>query len=199
MKLQLNGCVTVLMMCIAGAIGCGGQPGNEAASSGTQPEAGQANNPPASVSSENPPRVVSTSPANGETDVDPGLEAITVTFDRPMKPDSFAWSYENKEDFPDVQGTPAYDSEQTTNTLPVKLAPGRQYAIWLNTSEMKGFLSVDGEPSPPYKLVFTTRAAEGDEKSATPAPTTENSDTDAAQLDSPESASGKTDSSSTQK
>lgn len=181
MELQLNGWVTALLMCIAGLIGCDGQSGNEAASFGTQPEAGPVSNPTAFVSSVNPPRVVSTSPANGETDVDSGLEAITVTFDRPMKPDSFAWSYENKEDFPDVEGTPAYDSQRTTNTLPVKLAPGRRYVIWLNTSEIKGFLSVDGEPSPPYKLVFTTRAAEGNEKSAIPAPNTGNSDIDAAQ------------------
>lgn len=158
MQLQFDGYVALLLMCLAGVMGCGNQASEETSSSENQPASASL---PASVSSENPPRIISTSPANGEIDVDPALQAITVTFDQPMKADSFAWSYEKKEDFPDVQGTPAYDEKQTTNTLPVKLAPGREYAIWLNTSELKGFVSVDGEPSPPYKLVFSTRAVEG--------------------------------------
>jgi len=188
MQLQTDGCVAVLLMCLAGVIGCGDQSGKETTSSGTQPKSSQTSISQSSESSENPPRVISTSPANGETDVDPGLEAITVTFDRAMKSDSFAWSYEKKEDFPDVQGTPSYDSEQTTNTLPVKLAPGRQYAIWLNTAEMKGFVTVDGEPSPPYKLVFTTRGTEDNEHPATPTPTSDKPGANAAKPDQSEAA-----------
>jgi len=104
------------------------------------------------------PTVVETSPANGSENVDPGLDAISVTFSEPMHDRSWSWAYENRDAFPEITADPSYDASFTVNTLPVRLEPHRRYEIWLNTSRYQGFVDRAGNPLHPYRWVFTTGA-----------------------------------------
>jgi len=106
------------------------------------------------------PTVVSTAPENGAKEVDPNLAQISVTFSQAMADKSWSWAYESKETFPETAGSPKYDEKFTTNTLPVKLEPGKTYVIWINTEKLKNFRSKAGVPAIPYKFTFSTKAAQ---------------------------------------
>ena len=72
------------------------------------------------------PRVVCVAPADGSSDVDPSLAALTIRFDRAMR---HGWSLNPVRDdtlaqFPTIAGKLAYDSSRTVLTVPVRLAPG---------------------------------------------------------------------------
>jgi RNA polymerase sigma-70 factor (ECF subfamily) len=41
--------------------------------------------------------------------------------------------------------------------LPVKLEPGKTYAIWVNSGEFGNFKDTDGRSAVPYLLVFKTK------------------------------------------
>jgi hypothetical protein len=73
------------------------------------------------------PRVASMTPANGATDVDPGLTAITVTFDRPMRDGGWA-VVGGGPNFPEITGKLSYDAKRLVMTVPVKLKPDWSYA-----------------------------------------------------------------------
>lgn len=111
------------------------------------------------ASSDNePPKVVSTVPSQGALNVDPALKEITVTFNEPMRDKCWSWCYEDKKTFPEMNGQPCYrDSKHTTCVMPVKLEPGRNYVVWLNTGKNKSFMDNAGNPLQPYKLIFRTR------------------------------------------
>ena len=104
-----------------------------------------------------PPVVVRTVPEAGAGDVDPGTKEIRVTFSRPMQDGSWSWSTASKETFPQTTGTPRYLEDRRTGVLPVKLEPGRTYAIWLNSQRFRNFKGANGEPAVPYLLVFKTK------------------------------------------
>ncbi len=103
------------------------------------------------------PKVVSMKPSNGATDVDPALNQIEVTFDVPMG-SGLAWC--GGEGFPDTpEGKKAFwTDDRKTCILPVKLAPGEKYLLFLNTDEILGFESAEGEPLDPVSYTFSTRA-----------------------------------------
>ena len=102
------------------------------------------------------PHVVKVVPANGATDVDPALEAIEVTFDRPMRAD--AWSVVGGgPKYPDTD-TPAYDPARRVFRLPVKLEPNRDYELWLNRGQYESFASAEGVPLAPFRVAFRTRS-----------------------------------------
>jgi hypothetical protein len=103
------------------------------------------------------PRVVSIVPANGATDVDPGLDAIVVTFDRRMKASySFVGGGPN---YPETVGRPRYDQEGKTVTLKVKLKPDWRYEFWLNREQYASFRSEEGAALKSVHVEFRTRAA----------------------------------------
>jgi hypothetical protein len=105
---------------------------------------------------EGAPRLVSIVPANGASDVDPGLAVMTLTFDRPMRDRS--WSIVGQPaDQPQVSGELAYDAERKVLTVPVRLEPGRTYRFWLNSDQFQGFVSADGVPLVPVEVTFTTK------------------------------------------
>jgi RNA polymerase sigma-70 factor (ECF subfamily) len=58
-------------------------------------------------------------------------------------------------DLPDA-GEVAYDKEKKTCVLPVKLEPGKTYAVWINSEKFANFKDIGGRPAVPYLLVFTT-------------------------------------------
>ena len=106
------------------------------------------------------PRIVKTVPAAFATEVDPSLDKITVTFDRPMMDGSWSWTG-GGDMYPQTTGRPSYDSTRTTCTLPVKLQPGKVYGIGINSPSHQNFRSADGKPAQRYVIVFATRSADG--------------------------------------
>jgi RNA polymerase sigma-70 factor (ECF subfamily) len=101
--------------------------------------------------------VVRTTPEAGADDVDPAITEIKVTFSKDMTEGSFSWSTMSKESFPTVDGKPAYEDDKRTCVLPVKLEPGKTYAIWLNSAKFGNFKDADGRSAVPYLLVFRTK------------------------------------------
>lgn len=101
------------------------------------------------------PRVVRMTPANGAADVDPALQAIVITFDRPMRDRSWA-VVGGGPHFPKT-GKPAYDAARMVLTLPVELKPDWQYEFWLNRGKYDSFQSEDGRKLRPVHVTFKTR------------------------------------------
>jgi hypothetical protein len=102
------------------------------------------------------PRLISTSPADGATDVDPSVATITLRFDRPMRP-GYSLSRitdDSAAKFPDIRGTIGYDSSRTVLTVPVRLEPGQSYALILTG---RGFRSEEGAALARTVLRFRVR------------------------------------------
>src|SRR5437763_5002893 len=99
-----------------------------------------------------PPVVVQTVPEAGAGDVDPGTTEIRVRFSQPMQDGSWSWSAVSKETFPQTTGKPRYLADRRTGVLPVKLEPGRTYAIWLNSQRFRNFKGANGQSAVPYLL-----------------------------------------------
>jgi serine/threonine protein kinase len=104
-----------------------------------------------------PPVVIKTVPESGSSGVDPALSELQATFSKPMKQDRWSWCFEHEEDFPDKTGEPRYLADGRTCVVPVKLQPGRVYAIWLNSDKFQLFQDQNGLPALPYLLIFETR------------------------------------------
>ena len=104
-----------------------------------------------------PPVVVKTVPQAGLTDVDPALKEIRVTFSKEMADGSWSAAQLSPATFPKVDGKLHYQKDGRTFVLPVKLEPGRVYAIWLNSQRFHNFKDREGQPAIPYLLVFRTK------------------------------------------
>ena len=104
-----------------------------------------------------PPVVVKTIPQAGSSDVDPKTTEIRVTFSKAMQDKSWSWVQLSEETFPGMNDKPKYLDDQRTCVLPVKLKPGKTYAIWLNTEDFQNFKDANGQAAVPYLLVFQTK------------------------------------------
>jgi RNA polymerase sigma-70 factor (ECF subfamily) len=104
-----------------------------------------------------PPVVVKTVPEAGAADVDPKLTEIRVTFSKDMRDGAWSWATLSKESFPKADGKPKYLADKRTCVLPVKLEPGKTYAIRVNTEKFGNFKDADGRSAIPYLLVFKTK------------------------------------------
>ena len=105
-----------------------------------------------------PPVVVKTVPAAGDGDVDPNTKEIRVTFSKDMLTQKM-WSLVtvSQETFPKINGQVKYLPDKRTFVAPVKLEPGRTYALWINQGRFTGFRDAASNPAVPYLLVFQTR------------------------------------------
>lgn len=106
-----------------------------------------------------PPVVVETVPRAGDTGVDPATSEIRVTFSKDMLTDDmWSWVIHTKESFPEIAGDVRYLADGRTCVLPVKLYPGRAYAIWFNSPDYtyNAFRDRANNPAVPYLLVFET-------------------------------------------
>jgi hypothetical protein len=103
------------------------------------------------------PVVVSTVPRAGDTAVDPSLTEIKVTFSKDMWDGNWAFAQLSKEHYPETTGKPRYDKDKRTCVLPVKLEPGRTYAIALNKPPFDSFMDPKGRKAMEYLLVFETK------------------------------------------
>jgi RNA polymerase sigma-70 factor (ECF subfamily) len=123
-----------------------------------------------------PPVVVKTVPTAGATDVDPELKAIEIVFSKEMLDKSWSVVKNTDATFPKVNGDLRYKDDRRTFVMPVKLKPGRNYALSINTEQFANFKDSGKRPAVPYLLVFRTpgEAAPGDATSSTtPAATPE--------------------------
>ena len=102
------------------------------------------------------PVVVKTIPESVASNVDSGINEIHVTFSKTMKDRTWAWATLSMDSFPRIDGDPRYLCDERTCVLPVRLAPGKTYAIWINTNKHLRFQDTDGIPAVPYLLVFKT-------------------------------------------
>jgi hypothetical protein len=113
------------------------------------------------------PKVLSSVPRNGTTDVDPGLTEIKITFDRPMKDQSWSMCGGGPHT-PEGTGKPKYDSQRTTWTVPVKLKPDWDYEFSLNCQSFDAFRSEDGIPLEPVSVTFKTANRTPTDKTSAP-------------------------------
>jgi hypothetical protein len=104
------------------------------------------------------PTVVSTSPANGATDVSLDLTVVSITFSKPMQSNiSFSTNF-----WPLSSSTPSWSSNKMTlnitRTDTQKLKSAVEFTFTLNP-EGDGFRDLDGNPLPPFTFSFTTARA----------------------------------------
>jgi hypothetical protein len=104
-----------------------------------------------------PPVVIKCVPEAGADGVDPKLTEIKVSYSKDMQDGSWSWSTLSEESFPKLDGKPKYLADKRTCALPVKLEPGKTYAIWLNSEKFGNFKDADGRSAVPYLLVFKTK------------------------------------------
>jgi beta-lactamase regulating signal transducer with metallopeptidase domain len=105
-----------------------------------------------------PPKIVSTSPAIGATDVDPGLTEITVTFDQDMS-GGMSWTGGGPEYPPVPEEQRARWRDKRTCVLPVKLQAGHFYRVGINSTSYQNFCSAHGIAAEHSAIYFTTQGA----------------------------------------
>jgi RNA polymerase sigma-70 factor (ECF subfamily) len=132
------------------AVNAGSDKGSEAAAADPQQAEDQ-------ILASAPPVVVKTVPEAGSEGVDSKLTEIKVSYSKNMQDGSWSWSTLSEESFPKLDGKPKYLADKRTCVLPVKLAPGKTYAIWLNSEKFGNFKDADGRSAVPYLLVFKTK------------------------------------------
>ena len=106
-----------------------------------------------------PPVVVETFPRAGDTNVDPAISEIRVTFSKDMMTENmWSWVIHTEDSFPEIAGEVRYLPDGRTCVAPVKLYPGRKYAIWFNSPNYRhnAFRDQTNNPAVPYLLVFET-------------------------------------------
>jgi beta-lactamase regulating signal transducer with metallopeptidase domain len=124
---------------------------------------------PRKAPSGSPPSIVSTTPARGATDVDPGTKEITVTFDRDMG-GGMSWTGGGP-DFPPIpeDQKPQWRDKRTC-VMPVKLQAGHYYRVGINSTSYRNFRSAAGVPALTSAIYFTTRGASDALKAKTQVP-----------------------------
>jgi hypothetical protein len=101
------------------------------------------------------PKIVAMMPPSGAQDVNPNLEAIVITFDRPMKDKQ--WAVMRLDGiFPKINGRIFYDKTRTILTIPVELHPDTSYKFGLNAEGYYGFVSQEGNPLYPVEVTLKT-------------------------------------------
>ena len=104
-----------------------------------------------------PPVVVKSVPQSGSMNIDPKTKEIVVVFSKEMTDGSWSWSTAGKNNYPESNGKPSYRADKKSCVLPVKLEPGKDYAIWVNSAKFGNFKDTDGRSAVPYLLVFRTK------------------------------------------
>ena len=103
------------------------------------------------------PSVVSTSPASDAV-VAPGPIDLSVTFDRPMRRQSYSFVRKSAETYPNCgNNKPRQSADGRTFTLKCELEAGRHYEIWFNSQPYMNFVDEGGAPAIPYRLRFRAK------------------------------------------
>jgi hypothetical protein len=106
-----------------------------------------------------PPRVVSTTPHNGQADVDPQTRKITIVFDQPMSHGGHS-IVGGGPNFPKIVGKPQWADDRTF-VMDVQLEADHDYAFGVNSDRFTNFRNARGEPASPLTVRFSTAAPEG--------------------------------------
>lgn len=113
------------------------------------------NAPPAADSA---PRVIASSPSDGST-IAPGPFTLSVTFDRPMRRDSFSFATGPEGRFPKCQARPFASRDGRTFSLRCTARPGESYVVWANHGRFMNFRSDAGLAARPSRLAFAVAPA----------------------------------------
>jgi len=103
------------------------------------------------------PVVIKSLPEAGSTAVDPATTEIRVTFSKQMQDGGWSWCLLDKATYPGTSEPPKYLNDGRTCALPVKLQPGKTYAVWINSEKFHEFKDTKAQVAVPYLLVFKTR------------------------------------------
>lgn len=104
------------------------------------------------------PVVVKTIPVSGDTNVDPNLAELHVTFNKKMMPRCWSWCSISEHSYPETVESPYFLKGNKTCVLKVKLESEKRYAIWINIPpKYLGFRDLDNNPAVPFLLTFVTR------------------------------------------
>ncbi len=104
------------------------------------------------------PRVLRTSPPKGSRSVDPALDKVEIWFSHDMNPRSMSLTrLPGRAKLGYIPGRLPYFAGPRRLVIPVRLAPGTEYGVGINTGNRKGFLTKAGVPVAPFELLFTTR------------------------------------------
>lgn len=105
-----------------------------------------------------PPVVIKTLPQSGDTNVDPSVDEIKVTFSKEMMTDNqWSWVKMSDDTFPEITGDIHYLNDKKTCVLPVKLEPGKTYVIRINWGKHNYFWDKNKNSAIPYLIVFETK------------------------------------------
>lgn len=115
------------------------------------------------------PQIVATTPKIGATDVDPGLQEISVKFDRDMST-GMSWTSGPPHFPPLADGQKARWTDARTCVLPVKLEKATYYRLGINSLNHRNFKAKDGTPVPAAALYFVTKGASEEVKNRCIAP-----------------------------
>jgi hypothetical protein len=105
------------------------------------------------------PTIIATKPKIGATDVDPSLDAISVTFDRDMDVGGYSWTGGGPEYPPTPPDTTPVWIDKRTCELPVRLKKGSFYRVGINSTSFQNFRSALGVATPPSSIYFCTAGA----------------------------------------
>ena len=116
------------------------------------------------------PMVVRTSPPSGKASVDPSLDKIEIWFSHDMNPRGMSLTrIPGKTRLGYIPGKPPFFAGPRRLVIPVKLSPGTDYGVGINTGPRKGFVTArEGLPVRPYRLVFSTAGGASSPKRLTP-------------------------------
>lgn len=102
------------------------------------------------------PHVVAVSPAKGAI-IAPGPFSLTVTYDRPMRDNSWSFVQVSQGSYPDCQGSPVRSADGRSFTLSCIAKPGMRYEVWFNRGKFRNFRSIDGASAMPFGLKFAVK------------------------------------------
>lgn len=103
-----------------------------------------------------PPRVVAVSPGQGAL-IAPGPFKLTVTYDRPMRNNSWSFVKVSDDSYPDCPGRPVQSADGRSFTLECRAVAGKRYHIWFNRGDYRNFRAPDGTSAVPFGLRFAVR------------------------------------------
>ena len=107
-----------------------------------------------------PAFVVETQPRLGDVEVDAdATKEIRIVFSKPMTDRSWSLTQGNVYAFPESAGPTHYLADRRTCVVPVKLEPGKTYAMGINGGRFNNFKDAGGTPALPSSLAFRTRKA----------------------------------------
>ncbi len=103
------------------------------------------------------PTVAHTSPEAGAA-IPAGPFTLSVTFDRPMRADSYSFVQVSADSFPQCEkAPPQVSADRRRFSLRCTAQAGKRYEVWFNRPPYTAFQSETGATAPAYRLTFQTR------------------------------------------